>query len=181
MSATDSRVAQLQREIQALHKTIAEESATCAKERDRIIKAKNSLQRTSSAATRASVERAIAQAETSIQKAEKKRAGHEKALASKVGDLHKAQGKQAQERLRSQQDALKRLEASTRSRQPAPPANWLAPAPLGPRSIDASVPSPPPDLFVAHASEDKDEVARPLAEALREAAPRGVVGMRALL
>jgi hypothetical protein len=178
MTATDSRVSQLQREVQALQRKIAEESSKVAKARDRAIRARDELAR-SSAATRQSKQRASEAAEKDAQKAEARRSEHETQLATKTGDLYKAQQRQmdermkaqerqADERMKAQQAALKKLADEARRRDAQPLVQQLGRrSPQGPVLAPTNLAAPTPDLFIAHASEDKDEVARPLAEHLR--------------
>lgn len=181
MTLNDSKVTQLQREAQALQRKIADESANVAKARERALRARDEMGRTNSATTRQSKQRVIETADKDAQKAEKRRADYETQLAKKTGDLYAAQQRQSDERLKeqqrladkqmkAQQAALKRLADESRSREAQP----FAPLLRGPSPQRHDGERPPktaklkPDLFIAHAGEDKDDVARPLAEHLRD-------------
>ena len=182
MSIHDARVTQLQREVQGLQRKIADESSKVARARERALRAEGGISRATSTATQQSKQREIDAAAKDAQKAEKRRAGYEKQLASKMGDLYTAQQRQADERVKSQKAeankqakaqaaALKKLADEARRRDTQPMRQQLGPSLFGRAPLPeqpAALAQRAPDLFIAHASEDKDEVARPLAEEVRE-------------
>ena len=180
MPIYDTKVASLQREVHSLQKKIALESSNVARARERSIRASAEMGRTTSATTRQSKQRALEAADKDAQKAEQRRADYEKQLAKKNADLHVAQQRQADERLKVQQQqadkqmkaqakALKKLADDARRREAERPSIAIGPRTKARLSLPtAEAERPTPDLFIAHATEDKDEVARPLAERLRD-------------
>jgi hypothetical protein len=99
--------------------------------------------------------------------AEKKRADLEKKLADAELKVSKTQEKYERERANAQRKALDDLRRSTQRS-----AEHFAPRRLGDAVAERSLADPPPirgvarspkhDVFLSHASEDKDGFARPL-------------------
>lgn len=100
--------------------------------------------------------------------AEKKRAEAEKKLASIDSKVHSTQEKYEKEQHASHAKALNQLRQNTENAA----SRFHAPSLVGtPVSITSSPSSSSSDIFLSHASEDKDDIARPLKEALES---RGV-------
>jgi len=145
---------------------ISTASATIATQRQKATDAASAAERTKVGTTARTKQRAAARATKSANEAEKKRAAAEKKLADIEREISKVQARYDKERDTTQAKALADLrkkadEASAKFRP-----RWDAGSPSSiamPRlETHAS------DIFLSHASEDKDEIARPLKIALEE-------------
>ena len=103
--------------------------------------------------------------EKDIINSQKRRAGFEGQVARKTQELHRTQNKLVKEQASERGRMLKRLEAASREREQADISDLTARMRSSSvRALDehpASV-----DVFISHATEDKGEVAKPLAEEL---------------
>lgn len=125
-------------------------------------KANEAARSTRSDTTRRQKVAEAAREETKANAAEKKRGQIEKQIADKGRSLFEAQRRYDRDLDRERKATLAEMSASLTRREaqfhPQPtPGVGLADVPLD----DAT------DVFISHASEDKDEIARPLAEALQ--------------
>lgn len=160
---SQGEVDRLRREVHGLQQKIAAESAKVAAARERESRARQQAaksSKTSSATSR--LKEADRQSKTSID-AEKHRADLERNLAGKQKALYAAEAKLAKKQDDAQQRALKKLRdrASVAERQFRPFLGHMTqPAPQRSQAEH--------DVFISHASEDKDAVARPLAGLLVE-------------
>lgn len=154
--------------MESLHSKIASESAKVATERGKESDARQKALKASSVSTAQSRSREADRHGKAANDAEKRRSVLEKELASKQKGLHQSDAKLDRQRAQAQQRAMKRLEDRARAgeRQFRP----LAASPSSPAltsSRTALEQELTHDVFICHASEDKDLVARPLAELLR--------------
>lgn len=161
---SDAEVRRLRDASVRLRTQISQESSTVANKRKRAADARSAASRSSSASYMASKAREADSAERDANAAERKRADLEKRLADNEKRLATAQGRLERERELAQKrslDALRRSseQALQQFRQPA--VNFAATRP-----DRAESPPPTSDVFLSHASEDKDSIARPLKEAL---------------
>lgn len=160
-----------------LRTQISKASATVADKRKKAATARASADKTKSAATKRSKSREAESAEKAANEAEKKRSDLEKKLADAEKKIATAQGKYDNEQQASQKKALDSIKKqnATAARQFGPPRRLGDPAP-GPhtparRLVEGTRAEPEPmvqdhDVFLSHASEDKDDIARPLKDAL---------------
>lgn len=160
-----------------LRTRIGKASSTIADKRKKAAAARIAASKTKSDATQRSKFREAESAEKAANDAEKTRADLEKKLAGVEKSIVTAQGKYDKEQQASQKralDAIKKQNAAA-ARQFSPPAQPGAAAPellpltreMGSPILDApEPPQPANDVFLSHASEDKDDIARPLKEAL---------------
>ncbi len=154
--------------IQALQRNIANESGKAATARERENKARQQAARTSSSSSAASYLREAERQSKAALYAEKRRAGLERQLADKQKALHQAEAKLWKDQAKQQERALQHLEdRARRSEHQFRDAGATIAA-----SIDSTRTLAAHDVFISHASEDKDEVARPLAGLLVD---RGLV------
>ncbi len=156
---------------------ISRASATVADKRKKAAAALTSANKTKSDPTRRSKLREAESAEKAANDAEKKRSDLEKKLADVEKKIATTQGKYDKEQQASQKkalDAIKKQNAAA-ARQFGPPRRLGDPAPdrfvpgrrLGDPAPEALArPAPENDVFLSHASEDKEDIARPLKEAL---------------
>lgn len=173
MSA-QSDIERSRKTIQDLHRKISQESSKVATARQKAARAVQSAQRSSSQSTITSKRREAEREEDRAIKAESERAKLEGKLADEQKKLHTAEAKVAKEQARAQERTMKQMRASIeRSNEQFRPTFT---SPASPRSAmpGERLAAPPPiyDVSISHASEDKEEIATPLAEALRAAGLR---------
>lgn len=163
-------------EAARLRSQIGNTSSTVATKRKKAADARASATKSKIESTIRSKLREADSAERDSITAEKKRSDLEKKLADTEKKIGAAQTRYEKDQQAAQKKALDsiRRQNATAARQFAPPRRLgdRAPGPtLPPRRLgDPAVVEPqasePDDVFLSHASEDKDEVARPLKEAL---------------
>ncbi len=159
--SSQSEVDRLRKEVQGLQQKIAGESSKVATAR---AKEASNRERASKASTASSASsrstEANRQAKAAVA-AEKRRAELEKKLATKQKSLHTAEARLGKKQEEEQKRVIRNLQtsASTAERQFRPSRAELFSARL-PDTASAH------DVFISHASEDKQAVARPLADLL---------------
>jgi len=160
---------------------ISKASNTVAMQRKKAADAASAASKSRSAATTRSKLAEAERATRAANEAEKKRADLERKLAAAESKITRAQHMNEKEQKAAQAKAIKEL----RSRTERAAAQFGASRPLGPERLAAvtsgepraprdaeSGPRPAADVFLSHASEDKDEIARPLKDALEA---RGII------
>lgn len=163
---TASELDRLRREAARLQSDIAGKSSTVAAKRKKAADARSSASRSRSQTTISSKLREAESADRDANAAEKQRSELERKLADKQRSIATAETKLLKAQQADQKhafDALRRQnDAAMRQFQPTiravtdPPARTSAPKTLAPEV----------DVFLSHASEDKDDIARPLKAAL---------------
>jgi hypothetical protein len=153
--------------VQSLQRKIADESAKVATARSREGTAREQAARASTPSSIASKLREAERHTKAAVDAEKRRSQFERQLADKQKALHQAEAKLGKEQAIEQQRALKRLEDQARKAE----RQFRDLSPI--RSAPLHVPPLPTgplehDVFISHASEDKEAVAWPLANLLVE-------------
>jgi hypothetical protein len=163
------------REIQDLQGKIAAASSKVAGSRAKAHKAQSDASRASSVSSIQSKLREAERYEKEAISAEKLRADLESKVARRQKDLFGADAKVHKERAAATDRTLRELgERTKRAEQQFRPASvgYRPGLPVGPLPVlEAERPDRESDVFLSHASEDKDEVARPLKECLEH---RGV-------
>jgi hypothetical protein len=157
-----------QRELEQLHKKQADEARKEAGLSEKITKARSSISRTSSATTVKGKLADIARYERDLVHIQKKKADLAKKIGTTMTKLGKSQQRVAEEQRRSQKrllDDLRRQQDEFRHVQERHVGKAVElvsrePSLLATRQHHA---------FISHASEDKDDVVRPLAEKLVQA------------
>lgn len=160
--AAQADVDRSRKTIDTLLAKIAAESAKVATARERESKARHRGARASPGSSSASYLReAERQGKLAID-AEKRRSMLERQLADKQKALHRAEERVGKEFARQQDRALKNLEDRTRQaeQQFRGAGATLTDSPRRPAATVLH------DVFISHASEDKDEIAGPLARLL---------------
>lgn len=161
--STQGDVHRLRRDVQSLQQKAAGESAKVASAREKEQKAREQAARASTPSSLASRLREADRHAKGAVNSEKRRAGFERDLANKHKALHVAEAKLSKVQTDAQKKTLKRIETRTRAaeRQFRPVVGEpILPSPAAPQATY--------DVFISHASEDKAEVARPLADLLVE-------------
>lgn len=163
----DAQVRQKENELHRLRQDLARESAKIGPAHAKASKARADASRTSSEPTRRMKLAEAAREDKKASDAEQARARVEGRIATKEKELVAARRKYQADLTRDQARAMAQLRQTVSTRE----AQF--------RSIESPLVSAAPrsvaflrtDVFISHASEDKDEIARPLAEAL---AARGI-------
>lgn len=163
MSA-ESDVKRLRDELVKLRAQIGRESSTVASKRKAAASARAQAARSKFASTVQSKNREAERNEAAALAAEKKRADLEGKVAEKEKRLAAAQAKRDKEQAAAQKKALDGLKRQ--ADQAAQSFNRAPSLPLRTRALTPVESSTVRDVFLSHASEDKDEIARPLADAL---------------
>jgi TIR domain. len=165
--ASDLIVRQRQRELTQLRTELSRATDAIASARGRAAKASSAARGTKSEATRRQKIAEAAREEQRANDAEKKRSQIEKRIADKEKSLFEAQRRYESDRERENKRALDSLNSSLPGREarfhPSPVDVRLVRDAADQRNATAIA----ADVFISHASEDKDEIARPLAEALQ--------------
>jgi hypothetical protein len=151
-----------------LQKKVSQESKKVADARKKAASARQAAQRTSSGATAASKLREADREDDRAARAEAERAKLEARLADRTKDLHNAEAKLSKERDVAQERRMRALDQSIRRSEAQFRPTWPPRSSPVPDLGGTVALAPTYDLFVSHASEDKDEIARPLVEALKE-------------
>ncbi len=153
--------------IQTLQSKIASESAKAAKAREKEAKARQQAEKSSTPSAAASRSREAERQNKTAVEAEKRRSRFERDLAAKQRALHQAETKLSKEEAKERERSLKRLEdrALTAERQFR---GFDAPGGMRSTLAQSEVVVTKHDVFISHAYEDKEEVARPLADLLVE-------------
>lgn len=168
--STQSDIDRSRKAIQDLQRKIGLKSGKVAAARQKAARARQAAQRSNSQGTiRSKLSEADREDDRAI-KAESERAKLEGKVATEQKKLHDAEAKLAKEQTKAQERSMKQLrssiERSTAQFRPTFTGSSSLPARLG---LTDSSPARAPtyDVFISHASEDKEEIATPLAEALR--------------
>lgn len=181
ISMARSTVARLQKDIADLRVKDAQEAKKEADLTAKMVRASNGAQSSKSASTIASKLNEASRASNDIASVQKKRADIAKSVASKLTDFHRAQTllEKAEDADRKKVAAdhkkaddararqLKQLDQQLRDQRRAAVAAPIEVAVVAPKQ-DAGV-LPEYDVFISHASEDKEDFVRPFAEKLTAA------------
>lgn len=171
--ASNSQVKRYQDEISRLRSQLANESAKIGPARVKAAKARSDASKTSNAGTARMKQSEAEREEKKATTAESARAAIEKKIASAESNLFTAQRKYTSEVEREQKAAVGRLSASLEQRERQfRPATFIAPAPVTQdETVVVTEASSTHDVFISHASEDKEDFVRPLQALLKQ---RGV-------
>ncbi len=173
MQSIVSKISSLQREIQSSQRDLSSQSKTEAEKAKRITQIKQSITKSTSISTLQSKQREIQSLEKDLVRSQEKQADLNKRIAGKTAELHKYQQQLYAEQEQEQKkllESLKRKEREDNARQnqvldEVRAMSHATHRQLG--SVAANVAQPKYDAFISHATEDKDELVRPLAELLR--------------
>lgn len=164
--ATEGDLRRYQAQTGQLRTDISKASSMVATKRKKAADARTAAARSSSATTIRTKTAEAERAERDAIAAEAKRANLEKKLADAETKVVKARADVDKKRAADQQRSLEALRRDTERAakqfdMPASRTGWGSPT-----IAHAHPTSPPHDVFLSHASEDKDEIARPLKAAL---------------
>lgn len=172
IQSIQNRISNIQREIQTLQNRLTEKTKNEASKSNRIIQIKKSVTKYTSLSSLQSKEREIERLENDIARIQKDKADLTKLISDKTAQLHKYQQELYKEQNREQkkfQESIIRMEREERQEQ-RELLTGIKPVPFGNRyktSYDnVNQQHPDYDAFISHASEDKDDLVRPLAEEL---------------
>jgi len=170
-------VTRLQREVADLRKKVADEQGKVASKQKQIGNLERSITSSMSASTRQSKMRQLERYSDELAKCHRRVADAEKRLGDKQGQLHRAQEKLAKEEEReakrvADSDAKRQRELveyqRALTRELTAQRQLIDARPLVVASGWAERSEEAYDVFVCHASEDKDEFVRPLVAALEK-------------
>lgn len=167
-STTQRAIERIQREIESLQRQLTNEAQKEARCAERINSAVQTLSRTSSVAVARSKEREIDRLNRELVQIQKKRADLTKKIGSKTSELHRYQQRCFKEQEKEKQnlaDSIRKWQDEVRGQQ------RRAIARIGSQSEEV-LDNPEYDAFISHASEDKEDLVRPLAESLQAAGLR---------
>lgn len=173
IQTAQSNIERTQREVSSLHQKLTDETKKEASKTERIFQIKRSINQYTSPSSVQSKMREIESAERDIVSIQKKKADLTKQIGDKTTQLHRYQQELFREQERDQKkmvDSIKRRDDETKRRQDS----WLSQVRLTAfddlRTVNFSAGEAPVkyDAFISHASEDKESLARPLAEKLRD-------------
>ncbi|HEX6288180.1 MAG TPA: TIR domain-containing protein [Herpetosiphonaceae bacterium] len=168
-----NKLEQTQRDINLLQQKLTDETKKESLTSERMLRVKQSISRTTSPSTVRNKLSEIGRLERDIVAIQKKKAEISKRITSKTADLNKMQQqllneqgreykklqdmfKQGDEKMRRMQaEQLHQASSSTTSRYSGD-------------NVQDQEENPFYDVFISHASEDKDDLVRPLAEKLQE-------------
>lgn len=161
--STQSEVDRHRKSVQDLQKKIAQETTQTAAARTKATKAQQAASKSSSSNTARSKLREVEREIDKANAAEKQRGKLETQLAAKQKQLYDAEGKLQRKQTADQERAMTKLQSDVRRQEsqfrPTMPTTGI-PAPTPSSAVQKR------DIFISHASEDKAEVALPLAEKL---------------
>lgn len=171
IQSIQSNIKRIQRDIQSQHKKLASESKKEAQKTERIYQLNQSILKTNSSSIIRSKQREIERLERELVRIQKKKTNLTGNIATKTTKLHNYQQQLYKERNSAQkklQDSLKHLDEETQRRQDELLLQLKHSAPV-PANSGITIQSVTYDAFISHASEDKENLVRPLAEKLCEA------------
>lgn len=178
ISSLTSKIGQLQKDLADLQKRFAQETKTENDKSKRIIQIQSSITKTTSISTVQSKLREIQQRSDDIAKIQAKKADISKKIAGKNSQLLKAQvdleKQQNAEKHRADQ-AQKRREQESLMHQKLITEELALQKQIAKQAgtlYEAHQPDADFDVFISHASEDKDDFVRPLAAKLSESGLR---------
>lgn len=174
IQSIQSRISIVQREIQSLQRHLTSEVKNEASKTNRIVQINRSITRSTNISTFKSKQREIQRLEDDLARIQQKKADLTKRIADKTAQLHKCQQdlyKEQEKDQRKFQESLNRKEREQKRRQ----EQLLERLRTLPQEVESATRVATPeqqdhtyDAFVSYASEDKDDLVRPLVEALNK-------------
>jgi hypothetical protein len=166
ITSAQSQIASIQRDIQSLQRKLADTSRDEASKTGRIASLSKSISGATSPSAIASKARDIQRLQDDIASLQNKRAGVSKDVAHKTERLHRAQQDLYREQDKEQRKSFELLAQREKVRDQRLLAHLHEVT--TPRVAMRSVPPTANyDAFISHASEDKEDLVRPLAEILK--------------
>lgn len=166
VSSAQSAIAGVQRDIQSLNRKLADLARDEASKSSRIASVSRSITKSTSISTLENKQREIQRLQDEIARIQDKKASASKDIANKTERLHKAQHDLFNEQQKEQKQSLESLTRQSRERDRIlldQLHDRVIPVGTEHRS-DAKTTY---DAFISHATEDKDDLVRPLADILK--------------
>lgn len=170
VSSIQSQISNVQREIQSAQRKLTDKTKEEARKSSRIASVQKSITKNTSASSLQSKMREIERLQDDIVRIQNAKADATKKVADKTQRLHSLQQDLFKAQQREQETALKKLRRNQDQRlvdQRRQLEQLVTPRTVIPTNSD-DVTKAQHDVFISHASEDKDDVVRPLAELLHE-------------
>ena len=178
VQSTLSSISNLRSDIQSLQRQLTDESKKLASKSSRIAQINGSITKSTSISTLQSKQREIQSLENEKVKTQEKQANIQKKIADKTVQLHKyehqlytEQEKEREKERKKFSDSIKQKEREDKARQDQMLSEIRAfsrPASMQLGFTTSVMPQPSYDAFISHATEDKDDIVRLLAEILRK-------------
>ncbi len=178
VQSTLSSISSTQRDIESLQRQSTSESKKLADKTSRIAQINRSITKSTSPSTLQSKQRDILNLERDIVKVQEKQADLTKKVADKTAQLYKyqqqlyaEQGKEREKEQKKLTESLKRKEQEDKAKQDKMLSDIRTLSRISPTlstNMTPSAPQPTYDAFISHATEDKEEIVRALAELLQE-------------
>lgn len=167
---TQRTIERIQREIEGFQRQVAQANQDEARKLDRINQLTRDINNTRLPSVVQSKQREIQTCQTEIARFQKKRAEATKRVSDKTAELHRHQHQLFREHTREQKDALATIQrenerARINQRESIRSMFSRSPAPVAASPHEVL---PKFDAFISHATEDKEDLVRPLAEKLIE-------------
>ena len=166
-----SSIERIQRDIQSCQKKLTDESKKKAQKTERIYRIRQNISMNTSPSTIKSKQCEIDRLERDITQIHKKEADLTKRIADKTAELHKYQQQLSKGQEREQKkitEWFKRQNEEARRREKEPLVQLQRDVTVA-EGEGAAPQDVMHDAFICHASEDKEDLVRPLAEKLQEA------------
>ena len=161
ISQIESKIKSLQSEIERLGRDLEAESKREEGYTKNITREQKSINKNTSPSTLKSKQRSIESYADKVDKSKKKQREIEDKIATKRVELAKKKSELQKEQNRAYDDLMKKQKAALEQQK-----NWVA-SNVNAINIAAEIPVQKQyDFFISHASEDKESVAEPLANAL---------------
>lgn len=170
ISMRQNEVARQQKTLADLQKKLADESKREASKNDETNRIERSINKSASISTRRSKKQQITKAMAAIAEIQKKKADISKKIADANGKLHKAQDaltKEEEKERKKIHDADKKRERDQLSHQRAITQELRSQYSFKTKDAPALLRNVSYDVFISHASEDKEDFVKPLVEALQ--------------
>lgn len=164
IKSAQSKITTIQREIEQLHKKLGNEASKEAQKTKQISNAQSAMSRTKSMSTLKNKANEIDRLNRDIAAIQKRKADCQKKIGDKTVKLHAAQNDLMKEQAKQQKSVSSRLKNLTGG-QSAFATTRIAELSS---TMDKQAEPVEYDAFISHASEDKDEVVRELAQSLSE-------------
>lgn len=178
IQSTLSSISSTQRDIESFQRQLTSESKKLADKTSRIAQINRSITKSTSPSTLQSKQRDIQNLERDIVRIQEKQADLTKKIADKTAQLYKyqqqlyaEQGKEREKEQKKLTETLKRKEQEDKAKQDKMLSDIRDLSRTMPIAYDAIAPPPAQpsyDAFISHATEDKNDVVRPLAELLQK-------------
>lgn len=171
VNSIQSSISSTQRDIQSAQRKLTDKTKEEATKTSRIASVQKSITKYTSASSLQSKLREMERLQDDIVRIQNAKADATKKIADKTQRLHSLQQELFKAQQREQESALKKLKRTqdeNAAAQRLQLAQYAKERPNAPVHTSGMTAKADHDVFISHASEDKDVVVRPLAELLRD-------------